>query len=99
MRTSQALATEDPFTSGVMPCTDTLVLVSASHASRRSLPIADDENGPEFELGDKECHACDAASSDYSIHQLLAADVGENGPESAYGDKEFHARDADNPDY
>merc|ERR1719412_3462554 len=84
MRRSQALAKEDHFNSEDTPSTDNFVQLSA-HATRQRLP-EDEEDEPEFEYGDKEFHARDADSSDYSVHQFLTTDDGRDSPKSGDDD-------------
>merc|ERR1719361_3091292 len=83
---SAALAKEDHFNSEDTPSTDNFLQLSAH--SRKKLP-EDEEDEPEFEYGDKEFHARDADSSDYSVHQFLTTDDGRDTPKS--GDDEDQA--------
>ena len=79
MRASQALAKVGLCNSEATPCTGTLVLASASHASRRKSPIDVVEK---IEYGDKELHARDADSSDHLIHHCLIQDDSRIVPKS-----------------
>merc|ERR1719191_1043945 len=63
--------------------------------SKRKLPGMDDdddEDGDGFEYGDREFHARDADSSDYSVHQFLTADDGRDGTKSDDDDQGFVMR-------
>jgi len=80
MRTSQAIVQEDPLDRVETPSMDTFVPTASVKA--RSLPIDDDENGSDFEHGDKESHACGAERLGYSIHHCSAADAGRADPKS-----------------
>merc|ERR1740127_421844 len=93
MRRSQALAKEDHFNSEETPSTDNFVQLAShkahrvkkAHSSARKLPGMDDDDddsGDGYEYGDREFHARDADSSDYSVHQFLTADDGRDGTKS-----------------
>merc|ERR1719327_1774289 len=102
MRRSQALAKEDHFNSEETPSTDSFFQRSSSHkkkarVSKRKLPGMDDDDDDEdggdgFEYGDREFHARDADSSDYSVHQFLTADDGRDGTKSDDDDQAFVMR-------
>merc|ERR1719387_171136 len=106
MRRSQALAKEDHFNSEETPSTDNFVQLASRKAhkgkslrsSKRKLPGMDDdddeEGGDGFEYGDREFHARDADSSDYSVHQFLTADDGRDGTKSDDDDQGFVMRRA-----
>jgi hypothetical protein len=86
MRRSQALAKEDHFNSEETPSTDNFLQIASKH----KLPVDDDSDG--YEYGDKEFHARDADSSDYSVHQFLTTDDGRDGPKSGDDDQAFEMR-------
>merc|ERR1719201_2188921 len=52
----------------------------------------DDDSGDGYEYGDREFHARDADSSDYSVHQFLTADDGRDGTKSDDDDQGFVMR-------
>jgi len=90
LRRSQAFAKEDHFNSAETPSTETYGQFASKKTQK--LPFDVDENGPEFAYGGKEVHARDAHSSDYSIHQFLAAADGRDDPKST--DDEYQWVDA-----
>jgi hypothetical protein len=98
MRRSQALAKEDHFNSEETPSTDNFVQLASAHtgrkvkSSRRKLPGMDDDDGDGYEYGDREFHARDADSSDYSVHQFLTTDDGRDGPKMDDDDQAFAMR-------
>merc|ERR1719387_3214173 len=103
MRRSQALAKEDHFNSEETPSTDSFVQLSTQakrtargKALKKKLPGMDDdddeEGGDGFEYGDREFHARDADSSDYSVHQFLTADDGRDGTKTDDDDQGFVMR-------
>merc|ERR1740127_423549 len=51
-----------------------------------------DELDDDYEYGDKEFHARDADSSDYSVHQFLTTDDGRDGPKMDDDDQAFAMR-------
>merc|ERR1719388_729263 len=97
MRRERALAKEDHFNSEETPSTDNFVqLASHKTHSKRKLPGMDDDDdddsGDGYEYGDREFHARDADSSDYSVHQFLTADDGRDGTKSDDDDQGFVMR-------
>merc|ERR1719387_1983202 len=103
MRRSQALAKEDHFNSEETPSTDSFVQLSTQakrtargKALKKKLPGMDDDDdedgGDGFEYGDREFHARDADSSDYSVHQFLTADDGRDGTKTDDDDQAFVMR-------
>lgn len=98
MRRSQALAREDHFNSEETPSTDSFVQLASAHtgkkvkAWKRKLPGMDDDDGDGYEYGDKEFHARDADSSDYSVHQFLTVDDGRDAPKNDDDDQAFTMR-------
>lgn len=59
---------------------------------RRQVPEDAGDDG--YEYGDKEVHARDADSSDYSVHQFITADDGRDAPKMADDDQAFAMRRA-----
>merc|ERR1719373_485301 len=83
-RRQAALASEDHFGSEDTPSTDDFVQVAARTGRRaRAMKVhrlprdADDMDGMEY--GDREAHARDADSSDYSAEQFLRVDDARDG--------------------
>merc|ERR1719343_938994 len=97
MRRSQALAKEDHFNSEETVSTDNFLQLAKSRtnkkgkASKSKFP-GDDDDDEGYEYGDKEFHARDADSSDYSVHQFLVTDDGRDTPKSDGDDQAFEMR-------
>merc|ERR1719379_2958102 len=96
---------EDHFNSEETPSTDNFVQLTSrvnrkgkkARISKRKLPGMDDDDddadgGDGFEYGDREFHARDADSSDYSVHQFLTTDDGRDGTKSDDDDQAFTMR-------
>jgi hypothetical protein len=95
MRRSQALAKEDHFNSEETPSTDSFLQLATAHRRSKvqgSKKIPGDDDDADYEYGDKEVHARDADSSDYSVHQFLTTDDGRDTPKSGDDDQAFEMR-------
>merc|ERR1740138_20316 len=89
-----AVAASSPAQSSLRGKSLVQVASTKAHVAHKSkLPgMDDDDDGDGFEYGDREFHARDADSSDYSVHQFLTTDDGRDGTKDADDDQAFVMR-------
>jgi len=92
-RRAHALARNDRLNIEETPGSD--VFIQRSKASRRQFPLGNDDDG--YEYGDRQLHARDADSSDYSVRQFLASDDGRDGANVGDDDRAFAMRRSRSP--